>query len=205
MWPVCSDANILWGLVPLLIGLITGWWAWARRGAPTADIVSNSEPDDIVAVGASAAMVAPETLAKVNAPDRVPQSAPEPDAVILPFADTAEIGTAAVGVAGVDTARGAVPALTAIGVPAAKGPADDLLKIKGVGPKLNMLLTSLGISRFDQIAAWNADDIEKVDAHLGNFKNRIVRDNWVEQAELLATGRIADFEAKFGKLDGENR
>jgi predicted flap endonuclease-1-like 5' DNA nuclease len=201
MWPVCSDANLLWGLLPLLIGLITGWWAWARRGAATSDVVSedvapatvsDSDPDGDAAIGASAAMVAPVTLAKVNAPDRLPQAAPEPVAPPLPPID-----------AGVAT--DVATALTAIGVPAASGPADDLRQIKGIGPKLNTLLISLGITRFDQIAAWSVDDIEKVDAHLGSFKNRIGRDNWVEQAGLLAKGLISEFEAKFGKLDSENR
>lgn len=107
-----------------------------------------------------------------------------------------------VAIAGAATA-GAV-AMTALGIPAAVGAPDDLLQLKGVGPKLNALLISLGVTRFDQIAAWSADDVAKVDAELGSFKGRIVRESWVEQAGLLATGAIAAFEAKFGKLDSEN-
>jgi predicted flap endonuclease-1-like 5' DNA nuclease len=79
------------------------------------------------------------------------------------------------------------------------------LQIKGIGPKLNTLLISLGVTRFDQIAAWGAGEIDKVDDHLGTFKNRITRDSWIEQAGLLARGAIAEFEAKFGKLDSENK
>lgn len=91
--------------------------------------------------------------------------------------------------------------LVEIGVPAAVGAPDDLRRLKGVGPKLNGLLTSLGITRFDQIAAWGPAEIARVDANLGTFKGRIARDNWVEQAALLASGDIAGFEARFGKLD----
>jgi predicted flap endonuclease-1-like 5' DNA nuclease len=109
-------------------------------------------------------------------------------------------GAVAAGVA----AAGAV-AMTAIGVPAAVGAADDLLQVKGIGPKLNDLLTGLGITRFDQIAAWGASEIAKVDEHMGAFKGRIDRDLWTEQAGLLARGAIAEFEAKFGKLDSENQ
>ena len=98
----------------------------------------------------------------------------------------------------------ASPPMTAIGVPGAVGAPDSLLQIKGLGPKLNTLLTGLGITRFDQIAAWGPDEVAKVDAHLGAFKGRIERDSWIEQAGLLARGAIADFEAKFGKLDSEN-
>lgn len=92
-------------------------------------------------------------------------------------------------------------ALTAIGVPVAVGAPDDLRLIKGLGPKLNGLLAELGVTRYDQIAAWKDDEVAKVDAHLGTFKGRIARDNWIEQAKLLAKGDTAGFEAKFGKLD----
>ena len=77
---------------------------------------------------------------------------------------------------------------------------DDLLRMKGVGPKLNARLIELGITRFSQIAAWSAADIEAVDAQLGAFKGRPVRDQWVDQARYLANGDIAGFEAKYGKL-----
>lgn len=77
---------------------------------------------------------------------------------------------------------------------------DDLLRLKGVGPKLNSLLIELGVTRFAQIAAWTDADIAAIDAKLGNFKGRPVRDQWVDQAKYLAAGDIAGFEAKYGKL-----
>lgn len=86
--------------------------------------------------------------------------------------------------------------------PAAAGPPDDLLLLKGVGPKLATLLGSLGVTRFDQIAAWTDADIARVDAQLGTFKGRATRDKWVEQSSYLATGDRAGFEAKFGKIEG---
>lgn len=78
---------------------------------------------------------------------------------------------------------------------------DNLRQLKGVGPKLAALLTELGITRFDQIAAWTDADIARIDPQLGNFKGRIVRDSWIEQARYLAANDVAGFEAKFGKLD----
>ncbi|OCC25017.1 hypothetical protein MB02_06165 [Croceicoccus estronivorus] len=77
---------------------------------------------------------------------------------------------------------------------------DDLTRIKGLGPKLAKLLQSLGITRFEQIAGWNDADIDQIDAELGNFRGRIRRDNWVEQAGYLANGDTAGFEGRFGKL-----
>jgi predicted flap endonuclease-1-like 5' DNA nuclease len=92
---------------------------------------------------------------------------------------------------------GEIPTLS---IAPAVGEPDDLLELKGVGPKLATLLNTLGVRRFDQIAAWSEDDIAEVDKHLGNFAGRIRRDRWVEQARLLATGEIAGFESRFGKL-----
>jgi predicted flap endonuclease-1-like 5' DNA nuclease len=91
----------------------------------------------------------------------------------------------------------AVPVAAATPV-AAEG--DDLTRIKGLGPKLSRLLADLGVTRFDQIAAWTEADIAAIDARLGAFAGRPTRDAWVEQAQLLISGDAAAYEAKFGKL-----
>ena len=70
---------------------------------------------------------------------------------------------------------------------APEGDADDLKKISGVGPVLEGKLNDLGIKTFAQIAAFSAEDIAKVDEVL-NFKGRIERDNWLEQAAEFAKG-----------------
>ncbi|MEM7215894.1 MAG: 30S ribosomal protein S2 [Pseudomonadota bacterium] len=70
---------------------------------------------------------------------------------------------------------------------APEGDADDLKKISGVGPVLEGKLNSLGITKFSQIAAFTAEDIEKVDEVL-NFKGRIERDEWLKQASELMQG-----------------
>ncbi len=85
-------------------------------------------------------------------------------------------------------------------IAAAVGDPDDLMKIKGIGPKLNSLLKELGIVRYDQIAAFTDADLAEIDAHLGNFQGRPARDQWVDQAAFLAAGDIAGYEAKYGKL-----
>ncbi|WP_413719260.1 NADH-quinone oxidoreductase subunit NuoE [Silicimonas sp. MF1-12-2] len=66
------------------------------------------------------------------------------------------------------------------------GQPDDLKKIKGVGPKLEKLLHSLGFFHFDQVAAWTEEEIAWVDENLEGFKGRVTRDNWVAQAKELA-------------------
>lgn len=66
-----------------------------------------------------------------------------------------------------------------------EGNADDLKKISGIGPKIEQTLHELGIFHYQQIADFTNDNIDWVDNHL-NFKGRIQRDNWVEQAKELA-------------------
>ena len=83
-----------------------------------------------------------------------------------------------------------------------KGPGDPLTQLKGLGPKAASRLNELGVTRFEQIASWNEADVTAIDAQMGAFKGRIVRDRWVEQARLLAKGDTAGFEAEFGKLGG---
>jgi len=98
-----------------------------------------------------------------------------------------------------DTARPPLPFPVNIGPDVEP---DDLLRLKGVGPKLARVLMDMGITNYCQIAAWSHDDVAAVDARLGIFSGRIVRDNWVEQARLLNARDVAGFEAKFGKLIG---
>lgn len=270
MWPLCTANPWWWSLLPLLIGFLTGWWAWARmRGAEATPVYDAPRVDPapapadppapaataglgaaaagagalaLTSIGIPAAVGAADDLLKIKGigpklngllnslgvfrfdqianwtasdvdkvddhlgefKDRIGREEWIPQAKLLAAGNHSEweriygAGTAAAAGAG-------AAALLAIGIPAAVGDPDDLLQIKGIGPKLNDLLVSLGITRFDQIAAWGAAEIDKVDDHLGSFKNRITRDSWVEQAGLLARGAIAEFEAKFGKLDSENK
>lgn len=80
------------------------------------------------------------------------------------------------------------------------GGADDLSRIKGLGPKLQALLPTLGLSTYAQIAALTAADLTALDGKLGAFAGRPAKDNWVEQARFLAGGDVAEFEAKFGRV-----
>lgn len=72
------------------------------------------------------------------------------------------------------------------------GKPDDLKRISGVGPKIEGILNELGVYHFDQIAAWNDDEVAWVDERL-KFKGRIGRENWIEQAKTLAAGGETDF------------
>lgn len=62
---------------------------------------------------------------------------------------------------------------------------DDLMKIKGIGPKTVAMLHENGIYRFDQIASWDAAAIEELNERM-SFRSRVERENWIEQARNLA-------------------
>jgi NADH-quinone oxidoreductase subunit E len=80
-----------------------------------------------------------------------------------------------------------------------KSGADDLKMIKGVGPKLEDLLNSMGFFHFDQIGKWGQDELAWVDQNLEGFKGRASRDNWVDQAQRLARGEATEFSNRAGK------
>ena len=158
-------------VLALLIGLATAWWIWARR-EPGAGSVADATPRDLSASPApTPAAVAEPVAAPVAAPEPAPAPAPAPVAL------SSETGP---------------------NIAAAVGADDDLRLIKGIGPKLADLCNSLGVRRFDQIAAWGTAEIAEVDQHLGNFRGRIDRDEWVAQARLLAAGDLAGWEARWG-------
>ncbi|MEL7344380.1 MAG: NADH:ubiquinone oxidoreductase [Pseudomonadota bacterium] len=117
----------------------------------------------------------------VPAPEPVadPEPAPAPTPAPQPVAETASEGTRPEAL---DGPRG--------------GKADDLKRIKGVGPKMEKLCNSLGFYHFDQIASWNAEEVAWVDANLEGFKGRVTRDTWVDQAKLLASGGETEFSKK---------
>jgi len=73
----------------------------------------------------------------------------------------------------------------------APGP-DDLKLIVGVGPVLERMLHTLGVTTFRQIARWNERDVAEFDAKLPEFPGRIVRDQWVTQARALHQSKYGE-------------
>lgn len=77
---------------------------------------------------------------------------------------------------------------------------DDLMTIKGMDAEIAALLRDLGVTRFAQIAAWLPEDIERIDGAMGPFKGRLIRDEWIAQARLLARGELELFEERYRHL-----
>jgi len=77
------------------------------------------------------------------------------------------------------------------------GKPDNLQRISGIGPKNERTLHGLGFFHFDQIAAWSDEEVAWVDDHL-KFNGRIIREEWILQAGLLAEGKEDEFERLYG-------
>ena len=89
------------------------------------------------------------------------------------------------GKAPAKAAKKATPAKAEAAPAAAEGDKDDLKKLKGLGKVMEGKMNDMGITSYAQIAAFSAEEIEKVEEAL-SIKGRFERDNWIEQAAALA-------------------
>jgi len=63
-------------------------------------------------------------------------------------------------------------------------------------------LNQMGIVAYAQIANWTAVEIDRVSQSL-DFKGRIERENWVEQARILASGGTTEFSRRVDRGEVE--
>ena len=156
--------------IVLVLVIIAAWWLLAASRRTRIERTVGEE--GLPARRNQALIDAPPASAQVDLPPPTPE------------------GLAGVGAA---VAAAAEPVHEAV-------PGDDLKRIKGVGPKLEKLLHSLGVTSYAQVAAWDDEQIDRIDAQLGTFAGRIRRDDWPAQARYLAAGDMAGFEKQFGRL-----
>lgn len=169
------QTNWLAFALALLIGLLVAWWLFGRSSG-----------------GARVRHHAPDVLDEGVAPAARNQALIDaPSATTAALADTGPDIMAGIG---------EVIAVAAAEEVTAAASGDDLSRIKGLGPKLQALLPTLGLSTYAQIAALDDAALDALDGKLGAFAGRPRRDGWVEQAKFLAAGDVAGFEGKFGKL-----
>jgi len=112
-----------------------------------------------------------------------------------------DVGEAVAAMAETGSHPGAKPA--GLDAPRAGG-ADDLTRIKGIGPVNAGKLNGLGIWHFEQIAAWKDEEVAWVGSYL-SFPGRIEREDWVGQARALAAKPGAPRKGKGNGKAGEGR
>ena len=172
----------------VLVGILVKQWFGRRT-------VGSERLTEVMAAAeaAEADAAAVETEASPTPTPTRPQAEPAVPAEIVsakpvePIAPDALTGPAAEVSAGLDR----IAAADRVGErpPALPGPraegADDLRRIKGIGPQNATRLNALGIYHFDQIAAWTPVEVRWVGAYLA-FPGRIEREDWIAQATALA-------------------
>ena len=77
----------------------------------------------------------------------------------------------------------------------AEGDADDLKRIKGIGPKNEDQLNELGIYTFAQIASWTPENVDWGEDFL-SFPGRSEREDWIAQAKTLGAGAETEFSKR---------
>ena len=162
------------------------WWWWSSRWREAVNLEALIAP------------VLPTTTEPVIDPvTEAPVLTLAPVEVSEPVAEPASVAEAAaeVGQKALDTAAAATTETTetveTVAAPVAEASieatkigADDLTQLVGIGPKLAASLAELGVTRFSEIAAWDAEDLAKFDKTL-NLRGRAERDAWVAQAKRL--------------------
>ncbi len=170
------------------------------------------KPVPVVEPVAETASPAPKAAAKPKAavkkvatkePAAKPAAKPATKAAAKPAAKKAAVKPASTDAAAIPDEPTVPPPPAKLAPAPSAAKTDNLQLLKGVGPKLVVLLNGLGVTSFQQIADWTDADIARIDAQLGAFQGRIARDNIVDQAAFLARGDKAGFEAKYGALGGE--
>jgi large subunit ribosomal protein L21 len=73
-------------------------------------------------------------------------------------------------------------------LPAEGRDSSNLSLIAGIGPTIEKKLRAAGITTWEQIAAWTAEDLEAKDKELA-LRGRAKREEWVEQAKELLDGK----------------
>ena len=176
------------------------WWWWSARWreainvealmAPSLALKAIPEAEPIVELAPEPVadlVVDPVAEAPVLAP--VALETPEP---VTAVAETAAEAvqetldtTEAVVAETTQTLKAVAEPVVEAAVETAKAVADDLTVVVGIGPKLAASLADLGVTRFEQIAAWGPKELADFDAKL-NLKGRAERDAWVAQTKRLA-------------------
>jgi len=162
-----------------------------RAAAPSATVAP--APPAAVAPAPAEAAVTPAPAAPASTPP-LATAAPEP--APAPAAPRAAEGANPADVAALRSVRSeALIGADAARTPRAGRDADDLKRIRGIGVLIEKKLNSLGIVHYEQVANWTGADIERISGIL-DFKGRIERENWIEQARILASGGQTEFSRR---------
>ncbi|MEP9380041.1 hypothetical protein ABLE91_25240 [Aquabacter sp. CN5-332] len=154
--------------VGMALGLLLRRRSRGRRASPLASTVLLPIEETESPPSAMSAPVVPAPESEPETPEAPAEPPPAPTA--LRPRQAPEVATH--------------PGLRPPDLKAPQGEADDLKRLKGIGPQNERRLNGLGIFHFAQIAAWNHEEALWIGAALG-FPGRVEREDWIGQARAL--------------------
>src|SRR5262245_32799201 len=72
----------------------------------------------------------------------------------------------------------------------------DLKRISGIDAASEAALNKLGIHRYEAIAGWRRGDLDRIAKALGIKRQRLNRENWIEQAQVRSEERRVGKECR---------
>ena len=176
-----------------LLGLLLGWIFWFRRGGNGAEL--ESARSELMQAGRER-----ETLRLER--DGLKANLDACMAARRGLEDHLALARSAPAIAPMRLAE-TTPAPVRLAETTPAPPAiDDLKKIRGIGRVNESKLNEMGITSFAQIAAWTATDTKRIGDVL-QFEGRIEREEWIEQARVLASGASTEFSVRVEKGEVE--
>ena len=148
--------------------------------SPPAPPVNGTAP-----LGAAAPSVAPVATPPVRTSDPATVTVPMPPAVSAQ--QVASVVPARLDLPAASSTSGPASVAAPIAAAAATSATDDLTRIRSIDPAVSARLIELGVGRYRDVAAWLPGDVARISKAFG-FSGRIERENWIEQAQILARG-----------------
>jgi predicted flap endonuclease-1-like 5' DNA nuclease len=177
----------------IAIAAIRGFFARRRAREEAEDLYEYRLP--AVSPEESPRVVLDELLAEqASVPVHAPAAETELEAVPAEVAEAADLAAPSPEP---DVEPEATEARASAATPAVDEGPDDLTMLRGIGPRLAERLNTLGITRFVQLAMLDPGEAAALDAKLGANRGQLERDSWIDQAQMLAIGDIAGFEARY--------
>jgi predicted flap endonuclease-1-like 5' DNA nuclease len=151
---------------------------WARQWFQPTNLEASLNPRPLPPVAPAAVeTVAPVLEAVEETLESAVEQVEETAAETVAFDELAAEPVEAVAEAAPEVVETVADAVEAV--------ADDLTKLTGIGPKLAASLAERGVTRFADIAAWTAADVEAFDKDM-KLMGRIDREAWIAQAKRYA-------------------
>ncbi|NOU07312.1 MAG: hypothetical protein HOO99_14140, partial [Hyphomicrobiaceae bacterium] len=149
-----------------------------KPAVPAAETIAAAAA--VAAAAAAAQIAARAAQAKVVPAAAIPVPQATPAKVVTPVAAPISVPT-------VDVATPTTPATVAV--------RDDLKLIRSIDASIEGQINKLGFSTYRQLAQWKRSDVLSVNQALG-FKGRVEQENWIEQAQVLASGGETEYSRR---------